>query len=550
MMDNTSFEVNLNGVCNPASGAQIASWSCTSADTPLRSCLHRFRRWLVAAVGGAALVSTSACIHLERFSSQATEFNIQVADAQNKTMLLNIVRAANRFPMHFTELSTLSGTGTRTEGGTVTAPVGILHGGMGTGSVAPTFSVTETPTFNVAVLETQEFYRGMLHPLTPDQIANYVDEGLPIDLVFKLAFGEILYQESPTAEPKKLENNFHPIDYLGKRGICPEEMTAEPKDGKSRFSEYSCFNVILRALIDRHLTTEMVKTVDTVGPLMAHGPFGDLRWLSGLDPKTFTIKSVDLDACTEKPDQTPADICPEGLKGLPQDQQDTLKKGQLLYRVQTESPDYRFCFNEPYIPFVSGSEQPSEQQKAKDLGTRIGSAHIPADLICHNRLPKRYKDPNEPKDPKEMKARPRSGAIFALGLTNSPKDKDAFALRVEPRSTEGVLYYLGEITRCETGLDHLSVCSIPHVYVPYRNTPTDGDVLFSISKGNATSPSRDEWDGGHIAVNWGGQRYEVEIDPEAKNRSGQVLRVMTQLLALNRSAKDFPTPSIVPIISH
>src|ERR1700678_2284425 len=104
MIDNTSFEPNLT------SGAPIATWSCASADTPRHSCLHRFRRWLVAAVGGAALVSTSACIHLEHFSGQATEFNIQVADAQNKTLLLNIVRAANRFPMHFTELSTLSGT--------------------------------------------------------------------------------------------------------------------------------------------------------------------------------------------------------------------------------------------------------------------------------------------------------------------------------------------------------------------------------------------------------------------------------------------------------
>jgi hypothetical protein len=40
------------------------------------------------------------------------------------------------------------------------------------------------------------------------------------------------------------------------------------------------------------------------------------------------------------------------------------------------------------------------------------------------------------------------------------------------------------------------------------------------------------------------------MDPTGHDRSGQVLRILTQLLALNRSAKDFPTPSIVPIISH
>jgi hypothetical protein len=521
----------------------------------IHSTLIQFQRRLATLLATLIVGAISGCIHLEHFSGQATEFNIQVADAQNKTMLLNIVRAANRFPMHFTEMSTLSGTGTRTEGGTLTAPVGILNGGMGTGSVAPTFSVTETPTFNVAVLETQEFYKGMLHPLTPDQIANYVGEGLPVDLVYKLMFGQIMYQESPIAEPKRIENNFHPIDFKGKAGTCPSEMTVTPDDSnRPKFSEYSCFDVVLRGLILRHLTTEMVKSVDNVGPLMAQGPqgspgpFSDLKWLSGLDPKTYTIANVDLDACTEKPDQTPADSCPEGLKGLPVDQQELLKTGQQLYRIQTTNSDFRFCFDEPYVPYDPSIKQTPRGKPAKDLRTRINEAHIPAGLICHYRLPKRYKDPNEPKDHNAKPGKPPAASFFAFGLTSSPADKDAFLLSVEPRSTEGVLYYLGEITRCEANLDSLSVCSVPEVYVPYR-TGSD-DILFSISQGETTTPTRDEWDGGHIAVNWGGHRYAVNIDPEAKDRSGQVLRVVTQLLALNRSAKDFPTPATVPIISR
>src|SRR5882724_8474309 len=67
-------------------------------------------------------VLATACVQLDHFSGQATEFNVQVADAQNKTLLLNIVRAANRLPMHFTELSTLSGTSTVTSGGTLLIP--------------------------------------------------------------------------------------------------------------------------------------------------------------------------------------------------------------------------------------------------------------------------------------------------------------------------------------------------------------------------------------------------------------------------------------------
>jgi hypothetical protein len=488
------------------------------------------------------LAALTGCVHLERFSGQATDFNIQVADAQNKTMLLNIVRAANRFPMHFTELSTLSGTGTLTAGGTLTAPAGILNGGMATGSLAPTLSVTETPTFNIAVLETQEFYKGMLKPLTLEQVATYVDEGLQPELLYTLAFGEMVYQKAMTDDPIKLENNFHPLDKT-KAGACPGQMI--PTAGNAAtFSEYSCFRSVLRALLDRHLTVEKLRSVTNLGPLMSAATMSDLQWLRGLDPKIFSIVSVNRDACRETDDQGPADSCPEGLSGLPPEQRDLLERKQALYRVQTESTDYRFCFDEAYQP------PHTDSSTWTDLPNRIAQAHIPAEVICRDRLPKRFKEPRESADFRgstDDKTKLKGRLALNVVLRDSSKGKDAFSLQVEPRSTEGVVYYLGEITRCETGLDKLSVCSQPTVYVPYRNAE---DILFAVSRSEVTPPSRDEWDGGKVAVNWGGKRYAVSMDPEAKDRSGQVLRVITQLLALNRSAKDFPTPATVPIISR
>lgn len=497
------------------------------------------------ALGVLALFALSGCVHLEQFSTRATEFNVQVADAQNKTLLLNIVRAANRFPMHFTELSTLSGTGTLTEGGTLTAPVGILNGGMGTGSAAPTFSLTETPTFNVAVLETQEFYKGMLGPLSLDQIATYVDEGLQPELVYTLAFGELLYQDAPEARRLKFENNFHPVGD-DKKGLCPRELMDKDDDHKPKYSEYDCFRAIERALIDKGLTVEKVKTVVNVGPLFTQETLNDLQWLRGLDPKVFTITSVDADACAEtrvdketketKP-QALADSCPEGLEGLPEDQQKKLASKQRLFRVQTEKAEYRYCFDTRY-------ESHNAAYTWVDLPDRIRHAHVPSDLICRNRLPKRFKDPGE------NKGKSNAAVAHSVMLSDSSKGTDAFTLQVEPRSTEGVVYYLGEIMRCETGLDSLSVCSTPSIAVNYRDGSPHEETLFAVTAGEMRSPSLNEWDDGHISVNWGGKRYAVTMDPQAADRSGQVLRVVTQLLALNRSAKDFPTPAIVPIISH
>ena len=489
-------------------------------------------------VATLAFVTTSGCIHLVKFSGQATEFNIQVADAQNKTLLLNVVRAAHRFPMHFTELSTLSGTGTLTVGGTVTIPAGILNGGMSTGSIAPTGSITETPTFNVAVLETQEFYKGMLQPVGIDQISNYIDEGLQPELVFSLAFGEILYQSPVNGPSLKFENNFHPMPSADAAhdvracfgGVAPQ-LTANGK-----VSEYACFKRILRALLDRGLTTESVKSPTNLGPLLAQKPFEDLKWINGFDPKTIKITAVEADDCRESDVKGPADSCPEGLKGLPQDQQDLLSKGLRLYRLQKETSEYRFCFDppppDPSKPVISG----------EDLPAKIATAKIPMKLICHGRWPKDFRPPKD-KDKK-------SDNRFAIALLDSSRSDEPFSVQVEPRSTEGIIYYLGEIGRCEMGLDTTSACVTPTLKVGYRPAGAPEDILFTVKRGDASRPSLAESDADTVAVNWAGSRYSVPIDPSAQDRSGQVLRVLTQLVALNRSAKDFPAPAVVPIITH
>jgi hypothetical protein len=55
----------------------------------------------------AICLPLASCFHLNHFADEAIDFNGQVAAAQDQTLVLIVIRAANRFPMHFTELSTL-----------------------------------------------------------------------------------------------------------------------------------------------------------------------------------------------------------------------------------------------------------------------------------------------------------------------------------------------------------------------------------------------------------------------------------------------------------
>lgn len=495
-----------------------------------------------------------SCFHLSHFASEATDFNGQVAAAQDQTLLLNVLRAANRFPMHFTELSTLSGTGTLTAGGTLTVPFATLNGGTGTFSAAPTAMITKTPTFNIAVLETQEFYRGMLSPISQEQIGTYYEEGLQPELVWTLMFGQIAFQPSPTAKMIVIENNFHPLKNDNKklkdergieRNLCPAGTA----------SEYDCFKLVIRALVDRHLATEQIKETTNLGPALSEGAFNNLKWLSGYDPKAVQFATISKDDCTaidegakeKKNPNSPNEpmvakdakgskqSCSDLVKGLPADQQKQFYDGTTLYRLQREASDTRFCFDE-------GLDNGLSTVDSTDIPSIIKSIRIPYKLLCKSRLPKNYK-PSE----QEEKQRPPMTLLFKFGGADAKSQNQAGpSIQVRPRSTEGIIYYLGEITRCSLHLDTGSTCPQKVKIVDLSHPPSE-DILFDMEdlgdRNTITASTR-------IRVDWEGKHYQVKMDPSGADRSGQVLRILTQLLALNRSAKDFPTPSIVPIISH
>jgi len=542
----------------------------------------RHRASAVPALATAVLVT--ACAHLERFSGEALEFNAQAADAQNKTLLLNIMRAANRMPMHFTELSTLTGTSTETSTGALTIPFATFRtqtGGALTAS--PTEQIAHTPTFNVAVLETQEFYQGMMKPVSMEQVSAYLNEGLPPELVLSLSIVALVFQDGPDAAPYTVENNFHPLKQENYTA-CLEDQHAKTTD----MNEYECFRDVLRALLKIGLTTEPVESPSSVGALLFADSFNDLKWLNNPAPNAFKFAGVGVDDCLTK-----SDLCPEGLDALPANQQSALRSGQQLFRLQKADSENRFCFNHEFEaddPTYWG--KPKRSLVTKFLPERIQTMHIGEKLICHHRLTEEAKKimacearaaarkpgapPEKLEPPCKASAQPdlhhqleNSGRSLRFSNIvkgfDSKSNKEIFllesklSLQVKPRSTEGIIYYLGEIARCELYGEDRPPCKktqTPRVGVTYRQCldPTTNkeveDVLFKVALHPRDPPESAEQRARLIRVDWAGKPYAVTMDPNACDRSGQVLRVLTQLLALNRAAKDFPAPAVVPIIAR
>jgi hypothetical protein len=491
------------------------------------------------------------------------------------------LRAAYRYPMHFTELSTLSGTETVTGNAGLSIPFSHIYGSTDSRIGTLSTSVSQSPTFNVAVLETQEFYKGMLAQLTVDQLNNYLAEGIPHEVIFMLAFSGFRFQPSPDEAPLRVTNNFHLIGDKSPEGVAKVCQ-------KTNIYESECFHDILRALEDRHLTIEAAKDASNVGAPLDVKRLDNLKDLQLINAGGLQITAFDLGDC-----EAGGSACSDG-KGFDADTQKRILAGETFYRIQKVAKESRFCFDVPVNEKDgSGSHPVPEPNPVQyDEGTiayRAQHGVIPAALICANRIKPKDRPSHEelvrlgkcstafmgasekkhfvpPKDcPLNFSADSAMTAdtarnISAYSLGGAEAGRHAPTLNdfpsVEMRSTEGVIYYLGEIARCE--VTEKTTCPTPKARIDDLNL-ADKPLFCVLKNGVTTDACRDAssacQDAGsananRMALSFEGAKYEVPMDPAGCDRSGQVLRVVTQLVALNRAAKDFPVPAVIPLISH
>lgn len=161
--------------------------------------------WTAAIVAGLAL---SGCALRPQLARVAVDHNAMVAQTEDELTLLNIVRAKERFPMHFTTITSLRGNATLTAGAETgfSLPTG---GGetafdalgrvssskttVGVETVTPKLSgsISTNPSFDVAVLNNEKFQRGIQQPLKPEVIEFILQQGWRDDLLMALLIERI-----------------------------------------------------------------------------------------------------------------------------------------------------------------------------------------------------------------------------------------------------------------------------------------------------------------------------------------------------------------------
>jgi hypothetical protein len=158
----------------------------------------------------AALLPLAACTIPDRFADRAVDYNRSLEEAENRGLLLNILRAANDRPLYFTSFSALRGSMSAALGTGAAGTLGI-DGGNATSLgvlVAPSATLVNSPSFDLSVLDSQAFARGLLTPIDNNVLDVFYQQDRDMRRLLDLAVSRIDLALSRPEQPSLYRARF------------------------------------------------------------------------------------------------------------------------------------------------------------------------------------------------------------------------------------------------------------------------------------------------------------------------------------------------------
>ena len=167
----------------------------------------------------AAVLAIASCSLSGTVGRHSAAYNSSVEAATDTVLVMNVLRARDRAPLHFSTIGAVHGAFS-------------LFAGLGTdlsslrSGLEPAVLAGSSPSFDVAPLDRQDFARGLLRPLEPGLFRLLSDRGLPDQLLLHLLvsrFDEGASGRSIVNDP----NDRHALD-PATRAACAEAAAAAP----------------------------------------------------------------------------------------------------------------------------------------------------------------------------------------------------------------------------------------------------------------------------------------------------------------------------------
>ncbi|WP_299622393.1 hypothetical protein [Pelagibius sp.] len=523
---------------------------CPGVESTFTERAGRRRGQPIPQIMGIALsLLLAGCSFQQTIAEHSIDYNRTVAQSADAQVLLNILRARDRQPMHFTAISEFNASLKQSSTGTLglTLPFGGDADSEFTLSPQLQLSQESNPTFKVTVLETaKDFSSATLTPISLADVKLFIDQGWPLALLLYLIVesGEVVVTDpdpvrpetppggtditpnrAPTNEP---ERRFGFGDFPELKDSCKtigERIENDPEDPK----QMKCFREIVRYLSGYRKTGSSGSCKQSMtAPLREHR----VQII-----ETFSARFV-------------------GPKLADKDLKDVEKLVELSekgFSLVADGKDYRLCEASKATHFcVEAVDQCSATRKALDACN---------ELIKSSNVSMKSKESDNAKDesPQNKTTQHREQSIdagkeilnleleveFATSDTETKVQEVNVQFTAQLRSLQGMLYYAGELMRVgdpNLALVPRSGCAKKDDDETLTSDRKQEPLLWSkpLLKVESGKPAKDA----AVIVKHQGESFWIENRDE-NSRSLSVLAFLTQVQALFQSRADIPTSQTV-----
>lgn len=123
--------------------------------------------------------------------SQAVSYDDAIEDTTNKFLVLNILRAKDKAPLHFDEIPSIHESIQATGSLGFSIPYGPRPAAPGRNVLTTGLNVQVSPSFEVDHLDTKDFVTGIASPIDPKFVKYWLDRGLDRRVVLLLFFSAV-----------------------------------------------------------------------------------------------------------------------------------------------------------------------------------------------------------------------------------------------------------------------------------------------------------------------------------------------------------------------
>jgi hypothetical protein len=446
----------------------------------------------------AALVALAGCSLAPAVSNFTVSYNGSIEEVNNQLLLANILRARDRAPLYFSDLSQIRGALTLSASTAVTIPFGpqkVLTTKEYTDLA--TAGISSSPTFDIVPLNEQVFTQGIVQPLELQYGKLYWDRVDYSEFLLAMLFVdkiEVGYSDAQGRPLPQSDGDGNPVRGPDGQPIMGAHIVFNIPDDPTKLGYFR--REIMNWGVDpenprwvRAISYHGYKALTPIAESVTLGAQGGLKDLVSLDPHKFRAKRM---TSSQERDASSGANAKKNLPG-----RKPVAKGDDLYQLYSIEDRIIICPPKPFL----------------ERWSRTYDILIVAPQIVGNTI-----------DVTPQSAAACDASEWPGEDALPPSAKKRMTITIYTRSVEGMIQYLGAILR------------------PGSENP----LRFIVTKGSSESAK--------VALSYAGDQYSVApyardpADTLGTDNTLPILALVEQLLNLRKNSKEITTTPAAQIV--